>query len=129
MDLNLTIVIILFIGAFLANFINVLAGGGGIIMIPLLLSLGLSPIQCLATNKAQSSISYISTIYLLHNKIPFDFKEHNLSIIFAIIGSIIGTATALYINNEWLNKIIPWLLLLIAIYLIFEKKISMKQKK
>ena len=122
MDLNLTIIILLFIGSFFANFVNVLSGGGGIIMIPLLLSLGLSPLQSLATNKAQSSISYISTIYLLHKKIAYDFSKLNIPVLFAILGGMTGTSTALIINNEWMNKIIPWLLLAIALYMMISKR-------
>src|SRR5688572_21978331 len=40
----------------LAGFVDAVAGGGGLIAIPALLSAGLPPVAALATNKAQSIV-------------------------------------------------------------------------
>lgn len=45
---------LLFFVAVLAAFIDSIAGGGGLLTVPALLSAGLSPAQALATNKLQS---------------------------------------------------------------------------
>ena len=45
---------VLFFVAMLASFIDSIAGGGGLLTVPALLSAGLSPAQVLATNKLQA---------------------------------------------------------------------------
>ncbi|PID57564.1 hypothetical protein CSB45_06975 [candidate division KSB3 bacterium] len=42
-------------GGFCAGFVDSIAGGGGLIALPLLLSIGLPPQTALGTNKLQSS--------------------------------------------------------------------------
>ena len=51
--LSWELLLLLFGIAVLAGFIDTLAGGGGLITVPVLLLSGLSPIQALATNKIQ----------------------------------------------------------------------------
>jgi len=46
---------ILFGTGLIAGFVDSIAGGGGLITLPVLLSLGLGPQQALATNKLQAS--------------------------------------------------------------------------
>ena len=53
--------------AVLTGFIDAIAGGGGLIMMPALLFAGVSPIQALATNKLQSMFgTSIATWNALH---------------------------------------------------------------
>ena len=46
---------LLFFAAFAAGFVDAIAGGGGLITVPVLLSAGLSPQAALATNKLQGT--------------------------------------------------------------------------
>lgn len=60
------IYLLLFFVAVLAGFIDSIAGGGGLITIPALLSAGISPVQALATNKLQSvGGSFSATLSIL----------------------------------------------------------------
>ena len=43
--------------AFVAEFVDTLAGGGGLIAIPAFLLVGLTPAQALATNKCRLSLA------------------------------------------------------------------------
>ena len=49
------LVVLLVCAAFLAGFVDAIAGGGGLITVPVLLLAGASPIEALATNKLQGS--------------------------------------------------------------------------
>lgn len=53
MELDLTLILIAIGLAFLAAFIDAVVGGGGLILIPGLLALGLNPATALGTNKWQ----------------------------------------------------------------------------
>ena len=50
-ETELYIYLILFLAAFVAGFIDSIAGGGGLIATPALLLAGLPPLNALATNK------------------------------------------------------------------------------
>ena len=52
-DLTLEIVLLLAMAAFLAGFIDSIAGGGGLITVPALLLAGYPPVVALGTNKLQ----------------------------------------------------------------------------
>lgn len=52
-ELSLDLVILLVGAAFLAGFVDAIAGGGGLITVPVLMLAGLPPAQALATNKVQ----------------------------------------------------------------------------
>ncbi len=49
------LVAVLILAAFAAGFVDAIAGGGGLITVPVLLLCGLSPAQALATNKLQGT--------------------------------------------------------------------------
>src|SRR5690606_41773074 len=52
-DLAVQTVLILAVAAFVAGFVDSIAGGGGLITVPALLLAGLSPVDALGTNKLQ----------------------------------------------------------------------------
>ena len=53
-EITLYIITLLFVAAFVAGFVDSIAGGGGLITVPTMLIAGLPPIDTLATNKLQS---------------------------------------------------------------------------
>lgn len=114
------ILIILLFG-FIAAFIDSIAGGGGLISVPALLSIGLPPSIALGTNKIQSTISSaVSSIgYLKSGKID---KKLLLSFIpFTLLGSAIGVFLVKLMPSEWLRPIIIILLILMLIYTLIKK--------
>ncbi|WP_242444497.1 TSUP family transporter [Advenella sp. S44] len=55
-ELGWNVVLILFFVAMLAGFVDALAGGGGLIVIPVMMLMGFPVLNVLATNKLQGSI-------------------------------------------------------------------------
>src|SRR5437899_13085306 len=53
----------LFLTGVCAGFVDSIAGGGGLITVPVLLSMGLSPADALGTNKLQSSSGSASATF------------------------------------------------------------------
>ncbi len=51
LDLSFQILAFLFLAAFVAGFIDSIAGGGGLITVPAMLIAGLPPLETLGTNK------------------------------------------------------------------------------
>ncbi len=119
MDVSIDILALLFFVAGLAGFIDAMAGGGGLLTLPALLSAGVPPTQALATNKLQSSFgSFSATWYFVRNGIV-DLKEMRLAILCTFIGSAVGAELVQHIDAGILTSLIPVLLLGISCYFLF----------
>ncbi len=69
MEFGVDILAILFAVAFIAGFIDAIAGGGGLITIPALLMTGIPPAAALGTNKLQAcGGSFSASLYFFTQK-------------------------------------------------------------
>ncbi|KXG76670.1 TSUP family transporter [Thermotalea metallivorans] len=125
--MDLKIIYLCFFG-FLAQFIDSIAGGGGLISIPALFAFGIPPHFALGTNKfgamfgtVSSSIGFIQSknihIPLLKYMIPC-----------TIIGAILGVNTVLMIDQKILSGIILILLVVVCLYTVFKKDLGSKDR-
>jgi hypothetical protein len=110
---------VLFSGAMLAGWIDAIAGGGGMVTIPLLLSIGVPPQMVLGTNKLQASFgSYTAAQHFVRRDIV-PLADALPGIVWTFAGSAAGTFAVQQIDPSALNIIIPFLLLGIALYMLF----------
>jgi uncharacterized membrane protein YfcA len=107
---------LLFLTAFFAGLVDSIAGGGGIITLPVMLSLGFPPHIALGTNKFQASFGSFTASYYYIKKDVVILKECITGIVFTLIGSAIGTWTVQQLSSDVLKYIIPFLLVGIIIY-------------
>jgi uncharacterized membrane protein YfcA len=110
--------------AVLTGFIDAIAGGGGLIMMPALLFAGLSPLQALGTNKLQSMFG---TGTALRNFVRSGFVEwrpNRLTVAVVFIGAVAGAVVVQAIETRILNLIIPALLIAAAIYILISPRMS-----
>ncbi|WGZ96112.1 MAG: TSUP family transporter [Candidatus Thiothrix putei] len=114
----------LFIIAIIAGWVDSIGGGGGLICIPALLWAGFTPLETLATNKLQASFgsSTAALNYTRHGLV--DVKGQKLVIALTFLGSVGGTLLVQQIDSSLLEKAIPVLLILFALYFLFSPKIS-----
>ncbi|KEQ18841.1 TSUP family transporter [Endozoicomonas numazuensis] len=116
--LTLDWAILLFFVAALAGFVDSIAGGGGLITVPALLAVGLSPAQALATNKLQGTGgTFSASVYFVRRGLV-NLKEMRFAIIMTFFGSAVGTVLVQMMDASVLKQIIPFLLLGIAAYFI-----------
>lgn len=128
MELSFEIISILFLAAFFAGLIDTIAGGGGLLTIPALLSVGMTPIEALSTNKLQSTFgTFTATIYFIKKKLV-DLSQMKLMIFMAFFGSILGGFTLMQIDSSILERVIPILLIFIGIYFLVTKNIGEVEK-
>jgi len=107
---------ILLCTGFFAGLVDSIAGGGGLITIPALLSVGIPPHMTLGTNKFQSSFGSFTASYYYVKKGGVILREAALGIFFTFIGAAIGVWVVQQIPGKVLNNIIPFLLVAIIIY-------------
>jgi len=107
---NITITVILSAVSFLAGFIDSIAGGGGLLLLPSLLLAGLPPQVALGTMKFASSIGTGAALinFILKKKVVWKIAASGIA--FSLLGSFIGTKTILIFNNETAGRIIIFLL-------------------
>lgn len=129
MEITLITVLIMATTGFLAGFVDSIAGGGGIITVPVLLSLGLPPHLALGTNKFQSSLGSITSAYRYYRKKLFTLRETWLGIVFTLIGAAIGTTLIQLVNADFLMKAIPVFLLAIFLYTLFSPKLGVSDRQ
>ena len=128
MEVSIEILSILFFVGIIAGIIDTIAGGGGLITIPILLFTGMPPATALATNKLQSIFgTFTASLYFMKQKM-INLKEMKLMIIIAFFSSILGGWTLLKIDASLLIKIVPILLILIGIYFLLSKDIGKIEK-
>jgi uncharacterized membrane protein YfcA len=114
--LSLDIILVLSAIAALAGFIDAIAGGGGLITVPALLCAGVPPLNALATNKLQGCFGSGTASYRFWRKGHINLSELFWPVALTFIGAALGTWTVQHIHNDWLNQIIPILLIGVALY-------------
>lgn len=124
----LHISIFLFTGI-LAGWVDSIAGGGGLITLPILLNAGIPPVMALGTNKLQSSFGSLTSSVRYLRSHHVSFKKSIPGILFTFAGAATGTFLVQRINPGALGKIIPFLLLAIIIYLILSPDAGHLDKK
>ncbi len=121
--------IIFLLAGFLAGFVDSIAGGGGIITVPVLMASGMPPHVALATNKLQSTFGSFTASANFIKEGLISFKDVYLGVVFTFIGAVIGTKMILLLDAQILNKIIPFMLILIFLYTLFNPKFGKIDKK
>jgi len=107
---------VFFLISILAGLIDAIAGGGGLITVPALLWAGLPPLNALATNKLQGCFGSGTASYRFWRKGHINLRELLSPLILTFIGAALGTWFVQHIHNDWLNQIIPILLIGVALY-------------
>ncbi|MCJ8305200.1 TSUP family transporter [Shewanella sp.] len=128
LELSYELIALLFGVAMLAGFIDAIAGGGGLITIPALMWAGLPPTAALATNKLQAcGGSFFASLYFVR-KGMVKLGEMKLAIACAFVGAAIGTIAVQMVDTDFLETLLPFLILAIGGYFLFSKKISEEDK-
>lgn len=107
--------------AFLAGFIDAIAGGGGLLTVPALLTAGLPPHLVLGTNKLSSTFGAATASYTFYRRKLFDPRQWRNGLVATLIGALIGAIVAHWLPAEWLNKMLPVVVFGCGLYLLFGK--------
>lgn len=129
MDLSFELLAILSVVAIAAGFIDAIAGGGGLLTIPALLFTGMPPVQAIATNKLQACFgSFTATRYFIKQNLVIP-KQQIGAIVAASIGAIIGAIAIQLFDSSLLITLLPFALILIAVYLVMAKNFGQSSDK
>ncbi len=115
-EITLHLLAFLFLAAFVAGFIDSIAGGGGLITVPALLIAGVPPLETLGTNKLQSLFGSGSATLAYATKGHVKLKEQLPMAVMSALGSMIGAIATTYIPGNVLKAFLPLLLIAVALY-------------
>jgi uncharacterized membrane protein YfcA len=108
----------------MAGFVDSIAGGGGLITLPVFLSLGLPPKFALGTNKLQAVFgSWSAAIHHVQSKVV-SLRECRLGIFCTLVGAVCGTLLVQLLNPVALKHLIPVVLIAIALYMVFKPQLG-----
>jgi len=121
------ILILFFVGA-IAAFINVNAGGGSSLTLPVLIFLGLDPSVANGTNRVAILFQNASAVYAFKKEKFYELKNSLILSALTLPGAIIGAVTAVSISDELFEKILGVIMIFIIITMILPKKKTEKTK-
>lgn len=109
------LLVLLFLAGGLAGFVDSVAGGGGLIALPALLSAGLPPHLALGTNKFQGSFGTFSAAIRYIRGGQAALKPALPGIGFTLVGAMMGTMAVQRLDPVFLRWLAPVLLLLVLL--------------
>ena len=117
--------------SFLAGFIDSIAGGGGLIQIPALMTFfpGVPTIFLLGTNKLASCCGTALAAIRFSRTVAIDRKRMLPIAGMALGAGILGAAIALHVPNRWLRPLVVVLLTLILVYTLTNRSAGTEKRE
>ena len=124
MSFDLTILVALGFVGLLAGFIDAIAGGGGLIALPVLLSVGIPPVTAFGTNKLQSVVGTAIAAFTYWRKGFVSLQLLAIAIPLTFVGSFLGALAVKSIDTTVLQYAVPVALIAVALYFAFAPKLT-----
>ena len=115
---------LLFATGLVAGFVDSIAGGGGLISLPVLLSFGLDPKHALGTSKLQSTFGAGSAAWHYAQAGTVNLNDCKRGFAITFIAAIFGTLAVQQLDPSFLARMIPVLLALVALYLLLKPQLG-----
>ena len=107
-----------------AGFIDAIAGGGGLITIPALIWAGLPEQAALGTNKMQACCGTALAVRNYSRAGLIHWREVRAGVLVTLVFAALGAWTVGRVDSAFLKRIIPWLLIAIAIYTVLSPRMG-----
>lgn len=115
---------LLFLVGLCAGLVDAVAGGGGVISLPVLLNLGLPASLALGTNKLQSSFGAVMAVFRYARHGLLDKRACRVGVGATLAGALAGAATVRVVDAGFLEAAIPWLLGAIVLHTLLRPKVG-----
>ncbi|MBP7864383.1 MAG: TSUP family transporter [Acidobacteria bacterium] len=120
---------LLFLAGTGAGFVDSIAGGGGLITVPVLLGVGLPPADALGTNKFQSSFGSGSAVWHFHRAGIFSVRRCALGVFMTAVGAAGGAWAVQHLPPDLLRRAIPFLLMAVAAYILCAPRLGELERR
>lgn len=123
-EVTLDLALMLIAAAFTAGFIDAIAGGGGLITVPVLLLAGANPIEALSTNKLQAVFGSATATLSYARAGQVDVRRQGIAALVAFGAGMAGAALAHLIPAQIFRFGLPVILIGIAAFFAFKPGLS-----
>jgi uncharacterized membrane protein YfcA len=127
-EIRLWHVPLLFLTGLVAGFVDSVAGGGGLITLPVLLSLGLDAPHALGTNKLQGTFGSGSASWQFARAGTVPAKEAARGFLLTLVGAALGALVVQHLDPAFLKRLIPVLLLAVAVYTLLKPQLGFQDQ-
>jgi uncharacterized protein len=111
---------LLICAAFVAGFVDSIAGGGGLITVPVLLLAGATPLQALGTNKVQGSFGAATAALTYARAGHVNLRRQLPAAAVAFAAGVAGAMLATILPTAFLRSLLPVILIAIALFFAFK---------
>ena len=123
-ELALDVTLLLVAAAFAAGFVDAIAGGGGLITVPVLMLAGLPPAQALATNKVQGVFGAATAALSYASSGLVDLRSQMGAAAIAFLAGLAGAFCVSLIPVQALRYVLPLILIAIAAFFALKPGLS-----
>jgi len=123
-DLPLWAYPVFFLTGIVAGTVDAIAGGGGLITLPVLLGFGIPAPMVLGTSKLQGAFGSGSAAWNFIGRGTIKLSECRLGAILTAIGAVGGACAVRQLDPHFLGALIPIMLGCIVVYMIFRPQLG-----
>ncbi len=115
-EVSLSLALILIASAYVAGFVDSIAGGGGLITLPMLLFCGATPVQALSTNKVQGTFGAATAAISYAMAGQVQPRRQIGAAMLAFAAGCCGALIASHVPTAWFRMALPVILIGIAAF-------------
>jgi len=115
---------LLFAAGLAAGTVDAIAGGGGLITLPALLGVGLPVPLALGTNKLGAVFGSGAATWSFRQQGLVRLRDCGAGILLTAVGALAGAFAVRRLDQDFLAKIIPWLLAVMVLYMVFRPRLG-----
>lgn len=123
-SVSFSVLAIIMAGGFVAGFVDSIAGGGGLVSLPVLLAVGLPPHAAIGTNKFAATFGAIMSAWQFYRAKKVDVSLMIKAIPFTVVGAVGGCFLMLYLSSQWLKPIIIAALMGTAVFVTWHRALG-----
>lgn len=106
----------------MAGFINVVAGGGSLLTMPVMIFLGMSPALANGTNRIALLAQNITAVSTFKSRGFSSFKKSLFLALCTIPGATLGAFAAIRIDPDWFKRLLALVMIVVLILMLTKKK-------
>ncbi len=110
----------LFGAGFLAGTLNVVAGGGSFLTLPVLIFMGLPPVAANGTNRVGILLQNVGAVWGFHRHRVVDWRAAFWAAAPATVGAVFGAWMALAVGDEAFKRILAFLMIAVTLWTLWD---------
>jgi uncharacterized membrane protein YfcA len=104
----------------IAGAMNVIAGGGSLLTLPMMIFLGLPPTVANGTNRVAILTQNIGAVYLFHRHQVIDWRWLRLAAVPAVLGALVGAWAAVEIGDDAFQRALAVIMVFVTLWTLWD---------